>query len=346
MAIKKSLSSFDEGLHRLRTTHDFHTLRDTIKEMFAICPPERRHLAHAQIASVLRNKQIEEMDRSAKDVTTLQNIDLKYKNLALVLKSISLPGLKAPVGTPGGISNSRPVGKTQLPVSPKVSELSGTEMGLNMIKGWISSKKKLIVRGALAAGALGAVAYLYKSYYDKGEKPRKNPISGEDKSLHQFERTLSTLKRFKAFTEASKHGSWEDYEDLWKGNSTEKKRRLKKQEVQEKDPIQDWDKWEKNLLNNMEEVSNSISSYERRELPKLALDTSNPPSPKLSLLTGSSEPAEELPVKKIRKVSPQRRKRLPALKEIENSAAQDPEPEPESKTLEKPVPKRTRRIKG
>jgi hypothetical protein len=90
MPTQKELTYFREGLRVLHRSKHFVTLSDAIKKMMSVVSPNEEKWAKDAIARVLRHKQAIEMTDAQKYPQAQQELDQKYQDLYVLLKSIKL----------------------------------------------------------------------------------------------------------------------------------------------------------------------------------------------------------------------------------------------------------------
>lgn len=307
MPSRETLLTFREGLKVIQTVDDYVTLKDTIIRMMAFTTLKDAHYARDAIARTMRKKQAAELQRYQGYPQAISNLDQKYRDLYVILKSakatrrvepkqVAAAPKQAPKVTP------TPNNKKQM---VKASDFNGLNAPL-MIINWLKGKKKTIFLGTALASSAGGLYWMYK--FLTKEETKDNPEEKEKEN--SFDRTIKSIQKYRAFTQASKDPDFMgDYEALVSGRLPVKGKNKRIKKKPELDKSTEWEQEERILMRNMDSAFHAIGTKPKvkYELPQLPEPKGIDPS---SILTKSDEVVVEKPKRK------KPRKRKPPQVEI------------------------------
>jgi hypothetical protein len=323
------LVSFREGLKVLQQADDFTTLRQTIDTLVSICPPEESSLAKDAIARVIRLKQANEALKFQAYPQALEEVDKKYQDLYIVLRTSKSkvspqPVAPSPSGTHASSSNQTQMAKTTVPFGG---------LSLPSLIQWLGNKKKYLLTGGALASTVGGAYWLYKHFNEEPGEKKENPI--KESSL---DKTIRSIQKYKAFTQMVNDPNFSgDYVELMSGKPSSKKRKATKKK-EEPQKSREWDRDEKSLMGDMDSAFNSLSTR-----PQLSYKLPQLPAPKNidpRDIVDDSEPMSLKPIKRAKKKIVKRAKKKKPKIEIEEESSSSTSLFP-SAPIEKP--KRARR---
>lgn len=311
----------EEHLQILKVAKDYTTLSDTLQFLMNGCPAEYFNSFKIKLANILREKQLLETKQAQGHQRALQDIDLKYKNLAVRLSQA------VPTASP----------RNNLPVKNS-SSLAG--IGATVIKNWIQARQKQLLGFGVALGAVGSLAFIFNKFYgsnNSNSKSIKNPDEVRDKKFEGFEKTLTALQKLRSLNKISKNASFDDYQGFLSG----KKKKKSDDDSYDSKRLIDWSREESHLMSSADKAVKALSNF------KL-------PTPELPLLTTSAEFGESENKKPRRK-----RKEKEVIESDENSDVDNAEPDIEEIEIQEehineepsdlgrliPIVKRTKRVK-
>jgi hypothetical protein len=310
------LVSFREGLKVLQQADDFTTLRQTIDTLVSICPPEESSLAKDAIARVIRLKQANEAIKFQAYPQALEEVDKKYRDLYIVLRTSKS---KAPQPRPTPRPGNSPGSSASPPPQTQMAKTTAPFGGLSLpsLIQWLGNKKKYLLTGGALASTVGGAYWLYKHFNgDAEEKDKKeNPV--KESSL---DKTIRSIQKYKAFTQMVNDPNFSgDYADLVSGKSS-KKRKTTKKKKEEPQKSREWDRDEKSLMCDMDSAFNSLSAR-----PQLTYKLPQLPAPKNidpRDIVDDSEPLSLKPLKTPAKKKIKRaRKKKPRIEAEESSSS-------------------------
>jgi len=374
MPSRETLITFREGLKVIQTVDDYVTLKDTIIRMMAFTPPADAHFARDAIARTMRKKQATELQQYQGHPQQVSNLDQKYRDLYVVLKSAKIaPEPPKPVPQKVQPAPKPPKKESNKKQMVKASAFSGLN-GPLMVVNWLKSKKKTLLLGTALASSVGGLFWMYK-FLTKDETKKENPEEKES----GFDKTIKSIQRYRAFTQASKDPDFMgDYEALVMGKQTVEPRKVKKKP--EMDKSTEWDQEERALMRNMDSAFHVIGTK-----PKVKVDLPQLPEPrgidpnaiiKLTRSNKDESPSVEKPKPKRKRKrkpkpapvvetpiisagpslpKPRRKKKAPVNKEVTTKKPMKPSKPAKAKTRTKakdsqpgrliPIVKRTKRVK-
>lgn len=268
MPSQQTLVSFREGLKILQQADDFTTLRETIDTLVSICPPKELHLAKDAIARVIRLKQSKEATKFQAYPQALEEVDKKYRDLYIVLRTSSSK-VEVPIlhdTPPHSSTSTTPV--SQQNQMAKTSPLGG--FNLPTLLQWLSNKRKYLLTGGALASTVGGAYWLYTHLNsDKKVKAKEAP-----EKVSTLDKTIRSIQKYKAFTQMVNDPDFSgNYAELLSGKpSTSKKRKNTKKIKEERPKSNEWDRDEKSLMNDMDTAFNSLGlrpqlNYKLPQLP-------------------------------------------------------------------------------
>ena len=341
MPTRETLISFQQGLKVLESVTDYITLRETLTRLVALVAPEEEALAKDAIARVLRRKQTAEAHRSQGYPQALQELDQKYKDLYLALKTAQGRGVSqaapAPASAPTPTPTTAPPKSKTAQTNPltKLSGLNGFSAPM-MLLDWIKNKKSTLMMGTALLTTFGGAYYFYNKLSNKDDSKKKK--DSEPKEIESnFDRTLKSIQKYHLFSQMTRNP---DLVDEFINGGKPKKKKVKKKSGPPK--LSEWDYEERALMKNMDSAFNALSvrpkvKYELPQLPE-----SNEIDPNIA----KGLTAEDKPRKKKRKGRPRKSEQRAETSSVEESEAPPPKPKA-PKTLpsseEKPKKRRTRR---
>jgi len=338
MPSQETLLAFKEGLKVIEKADDYVTLKDTILRLMAMTSPKDAYHARDAIARVMRKKQATELQLYQGYPQAIANLDQKYKDLYITLKSAkTAPPVKAKPA-PRKIESPKPKKENKKKQMVKANYFGG--FGPMMILNWLKSKKRTIFLGTALATTVGGTYWLLKYLKDDGEKEKP-----EEKESG-FEKTIKSIQRYRAFTQASKDPDFMgNYEALINGNgdskSSSSSKKKGKKALPEFDKVSEWGMEEKSLMKSMDSAFHAIATkpevdYKLPQLPEpKAID------PKEVIKTARGEESEpERPKKKSRS-----KPKKPESKKTEPKSEPKPRPKSENKKTEKSKPTKKKSTK-
>lgn len=268
MPTQKQLTYFREGLRVLHRAKNFSTLQDAIQKMLAVVSPDELDWAKDAIARVLRNKQALEVKESQGYPDAINELDQKYKDLYLVLKSVQTPMSEKQFinSSTNSVNLDQPTTNSRVGAWPlaKLNPLSGFEASLMLLE-WLKSKKSLILAGTAVASTAGMVLWLYRHF----NPPSKDEDADKESN---FERTIKSIQRYKVFTQLSNDPNFSgNYQDLLNLNPNDVKKKNVKKKNELYDKSLEWESEERSLMKEMDGAFNILSNRPRikYELPQL-----------------------------------------------------------------------------
>lgn len=314
------MASPEENLQLLKVSKDYATLSSTLEVLISDCPIQYIESFKVKLATTLREKQLVETKQASGHARALQDIDLKYRNLAMRLHDL--------------MPTSQPV--RNLPVRNNSSSLAG--FGATVIKNWIQARQKQLLGFGVALGAVGGLAFVFNKIYGKSSGsplPVKNPDELRDKKFEGFEKTLTALQKLRSLNKMSKSGSFDEYEGFLSG------KKKKKGEVVDSDSKRiDWNKEESYLMSSADKAMKALSNF------KL-------PEPEVPLLTTNASLEDTFATPKKRRKRKEKEESLDSVEDveaeelpIEEEIVQE-ENDTEQETFGRliPVVKRTKKVK-
>ena len=345
MPTPEMIANFREGINILKQVDDFATLQKTINRMVGNIPPEELALPKDAIARVLQNKQATEVRTYQDFPSKLEQLEIKYRDLYVVLKTSKSLIVPKPAALP--TSNNAPTGAPSMKnaMAKAPNPMGGFGMAA-MLKDWLLDKKKYIMAGG-AVGVVGGAYFLYKQLNKEPEKKKEEESS--------FDKTIKSIQKYRAFTQMMKNPDFSgDYRELVNGNA--KPKRIKKKKDTKK-PLKssEWETDEKSLMKDMDAAFNSISTK-----PKLNYQLPQLPAPKnidpndvigedrpLELTFGGSSSKRDIPKQqKKRKKRSKKQETVESVPESTPEPISSPEPVVEAAPVEKkPKQKRVKKTK-
>ena len=352
MPSRETLLSFREGIRAIASADDYATLKDTIIRMMAITSPEDSGFARDAIARTMRKKQAAELQIYRGHPQKISQLDQKYRDLYVVLRSAKTAPKAKPTPAPTPVTPApKKVAKKKEDKKQMVKASAfGAFNAPMMVLNWIKSKKRPIILGTALATSVGGAYWIYR-FFSKDEDNDQNPEKESN-----FDKTIKSIQRYRAFTQASKDPDFMgDYEALLSGKSVaaDKKKAKKKPEL---DKSTEWEYEEKALMKSMDTAFHAIGTK-----PKVKYDLPELPAPRdidPKAIIGPKEAKAE----KIEKPKKKRRKKPSKSKEkpVSEDTSLSVEVKPKKKKAKKretkssdaspqgrliPIVKRTKRVK-
>jgi len=325
MPSQQTLVSFREGLKILQKANDFTTLRQTIDTLIGICPPKELHLAKDAIARVIRLKQSNEATRYQGYPDASEEVDKKYRDLYIVLRTSSSRVADTPTDIPSTLQHNQ---------MAKTTPLSG--FNLPTLLQWLSTKKKYLFTGGALASTVGGAYWIYTHL--NGEKKNKKDKEKPEKES-TLNKTIKSIQKYKAFTQMMNDPNFSgDYAELLSGkqSTTRKRKNIKKEEPPKSN---EWERDEKTLMQDMDSAFNSLGIRPQLDykLPQLPAPQNIDPRD----IVGDTEVFSLRPIKPTKKVKKVRKRKSKAVEPREKSE----EPISSFPTLSIEKPKKTRRTR-
>lgn len=320
--------SFRQGLNALEHLRDFASMRDTINKMISVVAEEDLPYAYDAIARIIRIKQSIELQEVQGYPHAIQELDKKYQDLYLVLKTAK----------PKKFKNESSMDKQVSGIIESSGNMQNNPLG-NLILDWVKSNKGNLVKGSAVVGTLGGAFWLYKFLTSEVESRLVD-------SETTFDKTIKSIQKYKAFSHMMKNPDMSDVEEFLSGKPVTKKRRVDRKI--EKKPVEkdeEWDTDERSLMKDMDEAFGALSFRPNLEYKVPQLSTSKSVKP-TEIFKENEENSPEK--KEKRRVVEKNDKMIVLSKEKPSSSKTSP-----VKTILKseeggrlvPIIKRTKRVK-
>lgn len=265
MQTTESANLFRQGLTILHRAPDYATLRETIQKMIAITPPQDIPVARDAIARVLRQKQAAELKAYEAYPQALEELDQKYKDLAIVLKQVA--GAQPLQGIEDSPPAKTPTSATAQTASNPIVRIGPVPVPAAVLD-WLKAKQSYLLAGTAALTTVSGAYYFYQKMF--GEKSVK-----QDKESG-FDKTIKSIQRYRLFSQLAKDPDFNpaDAVEILEGKIDGKKKKIiKKKESDSAPKSSEWDYDERSLMKDMDATFNALSvrpklNYELPQLPK------------------------------------------------------------------------------